>query len=196
MSTMILGLVMFLGMHSASIFFPNARNSTVAKIGEPGWKIIYSIISLAGVVLLVQGYGDMRASPDAVLLWNPPVWTRHLASLLMLVSFISLVAAFVPGNAIKARVGHPMLIATKTWALAHLLANGRLGEVVLFGAILVWAVVDFIINRRRDRASGKTYPQGPMAKTAITVVVGIAAWVGFAMWAHLHLIGVSPFGHG
>lgn len=193
MTLMIAGLVLFLGMHSVQLFAPGLKPSIVDKIGANGWKILYSVVSLVGFVVLVKGYAAARVAPDVALLWNPPAWTAHVAALLMLMSFIYLAAAYVPGNAIKARAGHPMLIATKAWALAHLLANGRLVDVVLFASILAWAVVDFIVSRKRDRAAGKTYARGPASRTVITVVVGLVTYVIFAMWLHAMLIGVAPF---
>jgi uncharacterized membrane protein len=119
---------------------------------------------------------------------------RHLNALFTLIAFVLLAAAYVPGNAIKARLGHPMLAAVKLWAFGHLLAAGMLHDVLLFGAFLLWAVVDFTVSRRRDRAAGVTYPKGPAWRTVLTVVLGVAAWAAFAFWLHRPLVGVSPFG--
>ena len=119
---------------------------------------------------------------------------KHVASTLMLVSFVLLAAAYVPGNQIKARLHHPMVLAVKTWALAHLVANGNLAHVVLFGAFLAWAVWNFVAARRRDRASGVVYPPGNSQGTVITVAGGVAAWALFAFWLHGWLIGVRPLG--
>jgi uncharacterized membrane protein len=119
---------------------------------------------------------------------------RHLGALLTVPAFVLLAAAYVPGNRIKAAVGHPMVAGVKTWAFAHLLANGTLAAVVLFGAFLVWAVVDFASARRRDRAAGTRYPAGAVSRDAIVLVVGLAAWALFAFLLHGWLIGVSPFG--
>jgi uncharacterized membrane protein len=119
---------------------------------------------------------------------------RHLASLLTLASFILLAAAYVPRNAIKARIGHPMVVGVKVWALAHLLANHTLADVVLFGSFLIWAVLDFRAARARDRAAGTKHLAGTLPGTAITVVIGLAAWTAFALWAHGAWIGVRPFG--
>jgi uncharacterized membrane protein len=143
-------------------------------------------------VLIVWGYGQARMTP--VPLWTPSVGMRHLASLLTLVSFILLAAAYVPRNAIKARIGHPMVVAVKVWALAHLLANHTLADLLLFGTFLIWAVLNFRAARARDRAAGTVRPAGTAAGTAITVVAGLAAWAAFAFWAHAAWIGVRPMG--
>ena len=128
------------------------------------------------------------------MLWNPPVATRHIAALLTLVAFVLLVATYVPGNQIKARLHHPMVLATKVWALAHLLANGSLANLVLFGSFLAWSVLLFANLRRRDRREQTVYAPGTAGATVITVVVGVSAWAAFAFWLHRVLIGVSPFG--
>jgi uncharacterized membrane protein len=192
MLILILGLIIFLGVHSTRMFADGWRGTVMAQRGEAAYKGIYSLLSLVGLVLLVWGYGASRATP--VDLWNPPVWTRHVAALLMLLSFILLTAAYVPGNHIKAAMGHPMVLGVKVWALAHLLANGRLGDIVLFGSFLLWAVINFTASRQRDRAAGTRYAPGVAGKTALTVVLGAGAWVVFAFWLHGWLIGVQPFG--
>ena len=192
MTYLILGLIIFLGVHSVRIVADDWRTQTRSRLGELPWKGLYSVASLLGFALLVWGFGLARQQP--VQLWSPPLAMRHLAALLTLVSFVLLAAAYVPGNGIKARLHHPMVLATKVWALAHLLANGNLAHVVLFGAFLVWAVFDFTAARRRDRVAGTQYPAGNAGATAITVVVGLVAWLAFAMWLHGLLIGVRPFG--
>lgn len=192
MTLLLLGLALFLGVHSTRIVAEGWRTTTIARVGEKPWKAIYSLLSIAGFVLLVIGYGAARQSP--VVLFAPPVWTRHLAALLTIPAFVLLVAAYVPGNAIKRAIGHPMVAGVKVWALAHLLANGTLADVLLFGTFLAWAVLGFIAARRRDRAAGTTYPAGPGSRTAITVVVGLVAWAVFAFALHRPLIGVAPFG--
>jgi uncharacterized membrane protein len=191
MTALVAGLVIFLGVHSVRIFAEPWRVRTIARIGGNPWKGLYSLIAIAGFVLLVWGYGQARQL--GVVLYEPPVFTRHIASLLMLVSFVLLAAAKVPRNHIKARLGHPMIISVKVWAFAHLLANGRLSDVVLFGAFLAWAIVDFIAARKRDRAAGTVYPKGDELRTVLTVVIGVMAWAVFVAGLHLWLIGVSPF---
>lgn len=192
MSILILGLVIFLGVHSVRIFADDWRTAQRARIGALAWKGAYSLLSLLGFGLVIWGFGIARAYP--VVLWVPPVFMRHLASLLTLVSFILLAAAYVPRNSIRARLHHPMTLAVKVWAVAHLLANGRLASVVLFGAFLVWAVLLYRAARQRDRKAGTVYPAGTLAGTVVTVVLGVIAWAGFAMWLHRVLIGVAPFG--
>jgi uncharacterized membrane protein len=192
MAMLVIGLVLFLGLHSIRVFAEPLRTQLRAQHGEGRYKAVYSIVSVLGFLLIVWGYGAARLQP--VLLFAPPVWSRHLASLLTLVAFILLVAAYVPRNHIKAVVHHPMVLSVKVWAFAHLLANGTLADVLLFGGFLAWALLDYRAAKARDRAAGVTYPPGSLSMTGITVVVGGVAWVVFAMWAHLLLIGVRPFG--
>ncbi len=192
MGLLILGLVVFLGVHSVRIVADGWRTQFIAQRGEGAWKGLYSVLSLVGFALLVWGYGLARQQP--VVLWVPPLGMRHAASLLTLIAFVLLAATYVPRNGIKAKLHHPMVLAVKVWAFGHLLANGNLADVLLFGGFLVWAALSFKAARGRDRAAGTTYPAGTAAGTAITVVVGLLAWAGFAFWAHGALIGVRPFG--
>ena len=192
MTYLIVGLVLFLGVHSTRVFANDWRKQTVARMGEKPFKGIYALLSLAGFALLVWGYGQARQ--QGVMLWNPPVAMRHLAALLTLVAFVLLAAAQVPGNQIKAKLHHPMVLGTKAWALAHLLANGSLADVVLFGSFLVWSVLLFAASRRRDRREKTVYPAGTARMTAVAVAAGVVAWLVFAFWLHRVLIGVSPFG--
>ncbi len=190
MAWLIVGLVLFLGAHSTRILAENWRSRTIGRIGAQRWKGGYTLVSLAGFGLLIWGFGQARMAP--VVLWSPPHGMRHLTALLTLVAFILLAAANVPGNAVKARLQHPMVLAVKLWALAHLLANGNLAHVVLFGSFLVWAALNFRAARGRDQLASIVYPAGRTGATVITVLVGIAAWAGFAFWAHAAWIGVSP----
>ena len=192
MSLLILGLVIFLGAHSVRIVAEDWRNGVRARIGEGAWKGAYSLVSLLGFGLIVWGYGAARQQP--VVLWSSPLWTRHLAALLTLPAFVMLVAAYVPGNSIKARLKHPMVLSVKLWALAHLIANNTLADLLLFGGFLLWSVFAYRASRQRDRALQLVYPAGRTGPTAAAVVVGVAAWMGFAFWAHGALIGVRPFG--
>ena len=192
MSLLILGLVLFLGVHSVRIVADGWRTRMRERLGEGRWKGLYSLLSFAGLIFIVWGYGLARQDP--VLLWSPPVAMRHAASLLTLAAFILLVAAYVPRNAFKARLHHPMVLSVKVWALAHLLSNGNLADVLLFGGFLLWAVLDFRAARLRDRAQGTAYPSGTLAGTAMTGVLGLVAWAVFAFWGHALLIGVSPMG--
>jgi len=192
MTLLVLGLVLFLGVHSVRIYADGFRSRQIERLGLNSWKGIYSVLSIAGFVLIVYGYGEARQAP--MVLYTPPVWTRHLAALLTIPAFILLAAAYVQGTRIKRAVGHPMVLGVKTWALAHLLANGLLADVLLFGGFLAWAVVDYIAARRRDRAAGTVHVVGPATRDVIAVVVGLAAWAIFAFWLHRMLIGVGPFG--
>jgi uncharacterized membrane protein len=190
MTVLVLGLVIFLGVHSVRIAADDWRSRTLSRLGEKRWKGLYSLASLVGFVLIVWGYGLARQQP--LVLWAPQVWARHLASLLTLVAFVLLVAAYVPRNSIKARLRHPMLLGVKVWALAHLLANHTLADLLLFGSFLVWAVLAFRASRARDRAAGTVYAPGRAGMTVLTVVVGVAAWAVFAFWLHAAWIGVRP----
>ncbi len=192
MSALILGLVLFLGMHATRIVADGWRSRFIAQRGAGTWKGLYTVVSLAGFALIIWGYGQARLQP--VVLWDSPLWTRHLAGLLMLPALLLLAASQVPGNGIKARVHHPQVLAVKTWALAHLLANNTLADLLLFGGFLVWAVLDFRSARQRDRAAGTVYPPGTPARTAITVVLGLVLWAAFAFALHQWLFGVRPFG--
>lgn len=194
MTILLLGLVLFLGVHSTRIVADGWRSAQIARIGAGPWKLGYTVLSLIGFYLLLWGYGAARQAP--VVLWTPPVAMRHLAGLLTLVAFVLLAATYVPRNAIKARLHHPMVLSVKLWALAHLLANGSLADVLLFGSFLAWSVLSFSAARRRDRAAGARYPAGTMAGTLATVAVGGAAWALFAFWLHGWLIGVQPFRMG
>jgi uncharacterized membrane protein len=192
MTGLVIGLLLFLGLHSIRIFADGWRTRQLARMGEGRWKGLYALVSLLGFGLIVWGYGQARMAP--VVLWPTPVWTRHLAAPLTLVAFILLAAANVPANHLKEKLGHPMLAGTKVWALAHLLANGMLADAVLFGSFLVWAVLCFRSSRRRDRVNGVRYPAGTLRGDVITVVAGLVIWMVFAFWAHGWLMGVRPFG--
>ena len=191
MAALILGLLIFLGVHSVRIFADDWRTRMRTRLGPGAWKGLHALFSAVGLVLIVWGYGMARQQP--VVLWAPPAGLRHLASLLMLPAIVLLVATYVPGNAIKARLHHPMLLSVKLWAVAHLLANQTLADLLLFGAFLLWAVVDFRSARRRDRAAGTLYPAGRTGATVVAVALGVLAWAGIAFWAHQALIGVRPF---
>jgi uncharacterized membrane protein len=192
MPYLILGLFLFLGVHSVRIAADDWRTQTQLRIGANAYKGIYTLLSLLGFGLIIWGFGVARDTPT--VLWLPPAGMRHAAALLDVIAFVFLAAAYVPGNGIKARVHHPMVLGVKTWAFAHLISNGMVHHLVLFGAFLIWAVLDFISARRHDRAQGVQYPAGKGSATLVTVVVGVAAAGVFAMWLHGWLIGVKPFG--
>jgi len=192
MTILIVGLVIFLGGHSVRIFADDWRTRQISKVGENAWKGLYSLVSIAAFVLVVWGFGKARQQP--VLLYVPAIWLRHLNALFTLAAFVLVAAAYVPRNRLKAAVGHPMLAGVKLWAFGHLLATGMLHDLVLFGAFLIWAVANFVVSRRRDGRMGVTYPAGTTTGDLITLVAGIGVWAVFAFWAHLHWIGVAPFG--
>lgn len=188
MALLILGLVVFLGVHSVSIVAPAWRDAICARLGEGAWKAIYSLVSIAGFAAILIGYGEARTQP--LVLYTPPAALRHLALLLMLPVFVLLVAAYVPGR-IKAAVKHPMLLAVKLWATAHLLANGSAADVALFGGFLVWAVADRISMKGRVQRPLPGPPPAPR-NDGIAIVVGLALYALFVYWAHGWLIGVQP----
>jgi uncharacterized membrane protein len=192
MSLLVLGLVLFLGVHSVRILAGDWRAAQIARFGEMRWNGVYSLISAIALGLVIWGYGMARVGSP--VLWSTPVWTRHLVALLTLPAFILLVAAYLPGSHIKAAVGHPMVAGVKLWALAHLFANGNLSDAALFGGFLIWAIADFVSARRRDRLAGRTYPVLGWSRDAMVAVIGVAAWLLFALYGHVRLIGVAPFG--
>lgn len=191
MTTLILGLVIFLGTHSVRIFADDWRTAQRARYGEQKWKLGYSLISLIGFGMIIWGFGMARH--DTPILWHPPTAMRHIAALLTLISFVLLAAAYIPRNSIKARLHHPMVLGVTVWAFAHLLANGSLADLILFGSFLVWAKLSYLAARKRDRMAGTQYPSGTLGGTIATFVAGGVAWVLFAFWLHGWLIGVRPF---
>jgi uncharacterized membrane protein len=191
MMLLIVGLVLFLGVHSVAIVAPALRARTIHRLGEGAWKGPYALVSLAGFVLICYGFGLARQTP--VMLYSPPTWLRHVALLLMLPVFPLLIAAYLPGR-IKTAAKHPMLAGVKFWAFAHLLANGLLADVLLFGGFLAWAVVDRISLKRRPAPQAlRTAPAGPW-NDVIAVVLGLAIYALTIGWAHVRLFGVSPLG--
>ena len=192
MSLLILGLIVFLGAHSLRIFADSWRSAQIARMGEGPWKGLYSLVSIAGFVLLIWGYGRARAA--TTVLWQPPPWTHYLAALFVLAAFVLVVAAYVRGTRIRSALHHPMILGVKSWAFGHLLANGTLADIVLFGSFLAWAIADFAAARRRDRAAGTVYPPGPAGRDAIAIAIGVVAWAIFAFYLHERWIGVRPLG--
>ena len=189
MEVLIAGLVVFLGVHSIAIVAPELRTRVLGRVGEGPWKGGYALASLIGFVLIVYGFGMARQSPT--VLYVPPHWTRHVTFLFMLPVFPLILAAYLPGR-IKAATKHPMLAAVKFWAFGHLLANGMLADVLLFGGFLAWAVVDRISLKRRPQVM-RTAPPGRF-NDLIAVILGLALYAFFIAWAHVRLFGVSPLG--
>lgn len=191
MLILILGLVLFLGIHSVRIFAPGFRDVQIVTRGENTWKSLYSLIALAGLVLIVWGYGIARQDP--IVFWVAPVWMSHVTALLMLFSIIFLVVSQFPAGRIKAAVKHPMLLSVKIWAPAHLLVNGDLASILLFGGFLVWAIVDRIAVKKRVRAGLATEPApGPVKWDVAAVLAGGLVYLAFLFYLHRLLFGVAP----
>lgn len=188
MSLLVAGLLIFFGVHSIRICADDWRTAMIARHGELMWKAAYSIGSLLGFGLIVWGFGLSRVQPT--VLWELPAWTRYLASLLILAAFILMVAAYVPRNRFKATLGHPMMTGIKAWAFGHLLVNGELHAVLLFGAFLAWGILGYRAARQRDRAVGYVYPAGTRTGDLTTLAIGIAGWAAFVVYLHQRLIGV------
>jgi uncharacterized membrane protein len=186
MALLIIGLAVFFAAHVFTMF-RGPRAAAVARLGEAGYKALYSVVSLVGLVLIVWGFGRYRAE-GYVPLWDPPLWGRHLALALMWPVFVLLVAAYLPG-AIKRKIRHPMFAAVKIWAFAHLLANGDLGSLLLFGSFLTWAVVGRIAARRRPGAD-ETVPAGSLRNDVVALLAGTIIYVAFLFWLHPLLIGI------
>ncbi len=193
MSVLVAGLLLFLGVHSVSIVSVAWRDSVAERIGENAWKGIYSVLALAGLVLIIYGYGLARQAP--VVLYVPPLWLRYVAIGLMLPVFVLLLAPYFPGR-IAATAPHPMLLATKLWALAHLMANGMLADVVLFGSFILWAGMDRVSMKRRAL---RPLPGLPKSRwnDLILLVLGLGIYAAFIGGLHFWLIGMpigTPWG--
>jgi uncharacterized membrane protein len=186
MTLLVVGLILFLGIHSLVIVAPGVRELLLQSLGRHGWRGMHSLVSLAGFVLIVVGYGQARMSPE--VLYTPPFWMRHVTFTLLLPVFPLLLAAYLPGR-IKATLKHPMLVAVKLWALAHLLSNGTLADVLLFGGFLAWAVADRIsLKRRPPVLQSGAAPR--VRNDVIAVVVGLALYVATLLWLHRLVIGI------
>ena len=190
MTYLVAGLLLFLGVHSIAIVAPAWRDGMAAKLGTGPWKALYTLVSVIGFVMLVHGYAISRAEP--VVLYTPPTWMRHVAALLLLPVFPLLFAAYLPGR-IKAAVKHPMLTATKAWALAHLLVNGNVADVLLFGGFLVWAIADRIAVGKRVVQRRPVVMGTPSTRNDVLAIVGgLLVYVVVVAWAHQRFIGVPP----
>ena len=212
MTWLILGLILFLGAHSVRVVADNWRTQKIEAWGDKAFKGVHALVSLLGFYLLVVGYGEARL--QTVVLWNPPIFTKHISLLLMLFASVLLVAAYVPRNHLKMRLRHPMVLSVKVWALSHLLANGNLADVILFGTFLIWAVMNFKSARSRDRAEtqfadgnegvtdqeatsllAEDAPIKPhLFATLITMAGGAALWAVITFVLHAKVVGVAPLG--
>ncbi|MEY2775906.1 MAG: hypothetical protein RLY30_4 [Pseudomonadota bacterium] len=188
MAQLIFGLAIFLGVHALQAFAPAQRQRLINTYGPMAYKGAYSALSLFGLILLSGGYALARQEP--IVLWTPPVGLSHSTSLFTLLTFVLLVAAYVPRNYLKAKLKHPMLIAVKLWAFGHLLSNGGLHDLVLFGGFLLWSILVFRSARRRPQA--EVAAETRLSMTGLTVVIGVVAWAWFAFAGHAMLIGVAP----
>jgi uncharacterized membrane protein len=191
LATMILGLVVFIGTHLITTR-REQRAAIIGRIGEGAYKGLYSVASIVGVVLIAYGFAHYRAT-GWIEVWSPPAWTRHVTVALVWPAIIMFVAAYSPGR-IKTTLKHPMLVGTKLWALAHLISNGDLGSIILFGAILAWAVIDRISLKRRTDPGALPIPVGGVTKDVIAVVVGTLIYLALGFWFHPYVIGVPVFG--
>lgn len=188
MLPLILGLLLFFAIHLVPTS-PSLRDGLVERFGAPAYKIGFSVLSLVGFVLIVLGYHKLQLMPGKnPVPWDPPTWTRHIAFLLMVPAMILLVATFVPSR-IRTAAKHPMLAAIKFWALAHLLVNGDLGSLVLFGSFLAFAVYDRISVKHRAAVGPALLPAGPF-NDVLVVVIGLALFALMLVWGHGALIGV------
>ena len=190
LAILILGLIVLLGAH-VFVTFRGARERMIARLGQNGYRGLFSIIALAGLVLIVWGYGDYRAH-DWIDVWSPPAFMRHVTVGLMLFAVIFLVATFIPSR-IKVKLKHPMLTSVKTWAFAHLLSNGDLGSILLFGSFLAWGVYARIAAKRRGDLGVSTAPAG-WTNDIVVVVLGIVIYLALGFWFHPYVIGVPVFG--
>lgn len=192
MPALIASLVVFFATHSVRLVAGPWRDRQIARMGIGPWKLAYSALALAALALVIWAFGIARA--EDVVLWRVPAGWRHVTVLLSIVGFILIAAGYVPGTHIKPVLRHPMTAGVALWAGGHLIANGRLTGVLLFGAFLLWSVITFAIRRRRDRLAGATYAAGSIRGDAIAVAAGIVVSLAFALYLHGPLIGVRPFG--
>ncbi|MBU2533827.1 MAG: NnrU family protein [Alphaproteobacteria bacterium] len=190
MTPMIIGLLIFFVIHAVPMQ-RELRDGLAERFGENTYKAAFSVIALVGLVLIIVGYGKMQVMAGKnPQIWLPPSWTSHITILLMIPAMILLVAAYVPSN-IKRIAKHPMLVAIKLWAVAHLLSNGDLASMVLFGSFLAYAVVDRISVKRRGPAHGVS-AGGGVTGDVIAVAVGLVLYVLIVFYLHEWLIGVAP----
>jgi uncharacterized membrane protein len=190
MTLLIIGLIVFLGIHAVPMN-PAWKESAIARIGRRGYQIGFAVASTIGLILIVVGFARLRGSPQDVQLWSPPPWSRHVAFALMLAAFILLVAAYVPSRIRDVAGGHPMLLSIIVWALAHLIANGNLAGLLLFGAFLVWAVADRLSAGGRAALGPLGRKPGTLRGDIIAVVVGVALYALILKWGHPLITGIT-----
>src|SRR5215470_6976508 len=186
LAIMIVGLAVFLGSHTLVTLRPQ-RAAVVARVGERGYKGLFALASVVGILLIGYGFALYRAG-GYIDIWMPPRWTRHVTELLVWPAIIAIVAAYIPGE-IKRVLKHPMLVGVKTWAVAHLLANGDLGGIILFGAVLAWAVYDRITLKRRSDPGALAIPLGGVRNDIAAVIVGLILYAALFFPFHSLVIG-------
>jgi len=191
MTALIIGLIVFFGLHSVRVFAEPWRVRTIASMGEQRWKGLYSLVSIASLALMLWGFSMVRVGGPVV--WSPPKALHAVTGVLVLVSFVLVAAGYLPGTKIKAATGHPMTLGIKTWAFAHLLSAGSLADILLFGSFLVWSVIVYAAALRRDRVAGTPRPEGQWTRDIVAVAIGVLAWVAVVFWVHKWLVGANPF---
>jgi uncharacterized membrane protein len=187
-TALIAGLVVFLGLHSTRIVADGARSRFIARYGAGPWRGLYSVVSVAGLALIVWGYGLTLQAP--VVLRDPPHWVREVTAAINLPASILFIAAYVPRNHLKAWLGHPMVLGTALWAVAHIVAVRTAADVLVFMAFLVWAVACYLSLRARDRAAAVRPAAPQAARSALAVLIGMALWVVLGFWLHGPVIGI------
>jgi uncharacterized membrane protein len=192
MTVLAIGLFLFLGIHSSRIFAESARTQFIKQRGENAWKGFYTVVSLLGFGLIIWGYGLARQQPVAV--WAPLIATKHIAALLTLFAFILLASANGKNNLLRVKLHHPMLLGVKLWAVAHLISNGNMADILLFGTFLTWAILCFASCKKRDKRLQVQFPAAELRPTIVAVITGILGWAIIVFWLHAMLIGVRPFG--
>ncbi|EPE97959.1 NnrU family protein [Rhizobium grahamii] len=191
MALLIAGIIIFLGLHLIRVIAPDLRQSMIDRLGENGWKGVYSVLSILSLILLIYGFGQARQVTG--VLYTPPVWMAHIAVTLMLIALICLVASLLPAGRIAVKTKHPMVLSVKIWAFAHLLANGETSSVLLFGAFLAWGVILRIALKRRERAGGLTLRPFVSGKYDLyAAIIGVVVWALITFKLHELLIGVAP----
>ena len=191
LAIMILGLALFIGAH-VFITMRERRAVAIARLGEGPYKGVLALASLVGIILMGYGFASYRAA-GMINVWSPPAWTRHVTDLLVWPAIIFVVAAYVRGDIARV-LKHPMLVGVKLWALAHLISNGDLGSIILFGSILGWAVFDRITLKRRSDPGAPPIPYGGRTNDIIAVAVGTLIYLALGFWFHPYVIGVPAFG--
>ena len=190
LATMIIGLAAFFGVHTLTTM-RTQRAALIARTGEVTYKVVFSLVSLVAIILIGWGFARYRAA-GMIDVWDPPRWLRHVNNLLLWPAFVCIAAAYIPGD-IKRVLKHPMLVGIKLWAFGHLLANGDLGSMILFGSFLAWAVYDRITLKRRDDAGARDFGMGGRDCDTLAVIVGTLIYLALGFWFHPYIVGVPAF---